>query len=240
MQTGSVSGFAARWRAALARALPSQCALCHAWPAERVCQSCRQRFARPQLRCVRCAAVLARAQADCRSCGDEAPPLDACCAAVDYGYPWSELLARFKFEGDIGWAAPLARLWEGDARVEELLACAQLVLPIPLAAARLRTRGYNQALLLARALRPPAPVRSDVLLRVRATVAQSSLARERRAANLRGAFAVAEPARPGLRGRRVLLVDDVMTTGATLHTAARTLRAAGASWVGALVLARTP
>src|SRR5690606_6027843 len=149
MQPGSVSGFAARWQSALARALPSQCALCHAWPAERVCEGCRQRFARPQLRCVRCAAVLSRAEADCRSCGDEASLLDACCAAVDYGYPWSDLLARFKFEGDAGWARPLARLWSETPDAQGLLARTQLVLPVPLAAARLRTRGYNQALLLA-------------------------------------------------------------------------------------------
>ena len=113
------------------------------------------------------------------------------------------------------------------------------MLPVPLSPERLRQRGYNQALLLARALGHP-QVHARMLLRVRDTEAQSHLARAERLRNLRGAF-VPDPLRAAqLAGKRVLLVDDVMTTGATLHAAAAPLRDAGALQVCALVLARTP
>ena len=122
---------------------------------------------------------------------------------------------------------------------QELLEQADWVLPVPLAPGRLRHRGYNQALLLARRL-AGAHVRPDQLLRTREAEAQAQLTRAQRLRNLRGAF-VLEPLRAQqLAGRRVLLVGDLMTTGATLHAAAAPLREAGVAHVGALVLARTP
>ena len=109
---------------------------------------------------------------------------------------------------------------------------------MPLAPARLRERGFNQSLELARRL---APDKTDpgLLLRVRDTPAQHGLARAQRLLNLQGAFAV-EPLRAAsLRGRRVVLVDDIMTSGASLFAAAQVLRAAGAAHLTGLVLART-
>ena len=120
----------------------------------------------------------------------------------------------------------------------ELLADAQVVLPMPISQERLAERGYHQAWLLARALSPD---KSDegLLLRIRHTPAQRTLPRSERLSNLQGAFAV-EPLRAHeVRGQRLLLVDDVMTSGASLHTAARVLRQAGAAQVSAIVLART-
>ena len=122
--------------------------------------------------------------------------------------------------------------------VEPALEQADLVVPMPLARERLAERGYNQALLLARHL---APDKTDatLLLRTRHTAAQSALTRAERLQNVQGAFAV-EPLRAHeLRGRRVVLVDDVMTTGASLRAAASALRLAGAAHITALVFART-
>ena len=113
------------------------------------------------------------------------------------------------------------------------------MLPLPLSRQRLRQRGFNQALLLARQL---APDKTDatLLLRLHDTPAQSSLARAQRLENLHGAFAI-EPLRAHrVSGQRVVLIDDVMTTGATLHAAAGVLHRAGAAQVSALVVARTP
>ena len=219
--------------------LPSQCAVCHAWPAERVCPDCRARFAPALARCRTCASVVPGGVTQCGACLLHPPPLDACLAAVDYGYPWAQLLAQFKFQGDAGWAGALAALMCGIPGAHTTLQQADWVLPVPLAPARLRQRGYNQALLLARHL-GTGRVHPQLLLRTREAEAQSHLTRAERLRNLRGAFVLDPFAAPQLAGRRVLLVDDVMTTGATLHAAAAPLRNAGAAQVSAIVLARTP
>ena len=221
------------------RTVPSQCAICHAWPAQRLCDDCVRRFARQRPRCRTCALAVPEGVAHCGACLRHPNGLDACHAAVDYGYPWSGVLQAFKFRGDPGWAGALATLLRSTPWVEPALEAAELVLPIPLAPQRLRMRGFNQALLLAQAL-APARVQAGLLLRTHDTTAQSGLDRARRLRNLARAFAV-EPLRAAqLAGRQVLLVDDVMTTGATLQAAATVLRQAGAARVTALVLARTP
>jgi ComF family protein len=122
--------------------------------------------------------------------------------------------------------------------VEDTVAQADCVLPIPLSAERLAERGYNQSLLLARQL-AATKTEAQLLLRTRHTPAQRTLPRAQRLANLTGAFAV-DPLRTAeVRGKRVVLVDDVMTSGASLHTAAQALREAGARHISAVVLART-
>jgi ComF family protein len=177
-------------------------------------------------------------QARCGACLLHPSPLDACFAAVDYAWPWSALITRWKFQHTPGWAQPLSSLMLGAEGVPQALADADLVIPMPLSAQRLRERGFNQALVLARCL-ARRKVQAQLLLRMRDTAAQSRLGRDARQRNVRDAFAV-EPLRTGeLQGRRVVLVDDVMTSGASLHAAARALRAAGARRITALVIART-
>ncbi|BEP60210.1 hypothetical protein GmRootV213_07640 [Variovorax sp. V213] len=168
----------------------------------------------------------------------EPPPLDACLAACSYAWPWPDCIAQFKFRGEAGWAGPLATLMRSVPWVEPALEQCDAVLPMPMAPARLRERGFNQALELARRL-ASAKTDATLLLRTRDTPAQIGLARAERLRNLQGAFAV-EPLRAGqLPGRRVVLVDDVMTTGASLFSAAAVLRLAGAAHVTAVVFART-
>jgi ComF family protein len=168
----------------------------------------------------------------------EPPPLDACFAAVSYAYPWSALVARFKFSGEPGWARALAELMGRAPGVQEELAGADLLLPVPLAPRRLAERGFNQALLLARELDRD-KTEAQLLLRLRETGSQTALGRPARKANVGGAFGI-EPLRAQeLRGVSVLLVDDVMTSGASLHAAAQAVRQAGATRVAAAVLART-
>lgn len=232
------SRLSTQWRRALAALVPSQCAVCHAWPAQRVCGQCIARFAQPQRRCPTCALALPVGVPACGICLRLPPPLDLCLAAVDYGYPWAQAIGQFKFQGDPGWAGTLATLIRSMPWAEPALEAADIVLPVPLSHARLQERGFNQALLLARHL---APHKSDasVLLRVVATVAQTQLTRAKRLENLRGAFMVDPLRRAAIEGRRVVVVDDVMTTGATLHAAAHALRQAGAHHVCAIVIART-
>jgi ComF family protein len=180
---------------------------------------------------------LASGTLQCGACVREPPPLDRCVAAVAYEFPWSRLLVRFKFHGQPGWARSLALLMRSAPWAEPVLEAADVVLPMPLSPARLRERGFNQALELARQL-APGKTDAGLLLRIRHTAPQPSLHRAERLRNVQHAFAV-EPLRSGEpAGKRLLLVDDVMTSGASLHAAAQTLRQAGASQVSALVLAR--
>ena len=221
----------------LSRRMASQCAVCHAWPTQPVCDECVERFAQPVARCSTCAMPLASGTTQCGACVREPPPLDACVAAVPYSYPWSRLVVEFKFQDRPGWAASLAMLMRSAPWVEPALEAADIVVPMPLSPQRLRERGFNQALQLARHL---APDKTDaaLLLRIRHAPTQTDLHRAQRVANMRHAFAI-EPLRAQvLPGKRLVLVDDVMTSGASLHSAARALRQAGAAHVTALVLAR--
>lgn len=220
----------------LARALPSQCAICHAWPARTLCARCVARFAPAISRCSSCALPVPPGVGRCRDCTDHAPPLARCIAAVTYEWPWRDCIQRFKFQHEIGLAAPLAALMRGAPGALQVLQAAQLLLAVPSSPARLAERGFNPPQVLAQhlGLRP----QRRVLLRVAEGVPQRTLGRTARQANVRGVFAVAAARARDLHGRRVLLVDDVMTTGATLYEAARVLRRAGAAEVSALVLAR--
>ena len=183
---------------------------------------------------------VAEGVSQCGDCLLHPPALDACGAALDYRYPWAELIAQFKFTPcDPGWAAHLGQLMRRAPLASPFIHEADLVLPIPLSRERLAERGFNQALLLARRLGATEKICTDLLLRVLHTPAQSQLTRAQRLRNLRASFAVDPLKAAEIKGRRVLLVDDVMTTGATLQTAALRLKQAGAAEVRALVLART-
>jgi ComF family protein len=221
-----------------AHQVPSQCAFCHTWPSQRICNACVARFAQPTTRCQRCALRAPAGVEVCGACIQTPPSFDACIAAVDYAYPWADALAQFKFRGDPGWARALATLMRSTPWMEPALEAADCVLPVPLSTERLRERGFNQSALLAKHLAGP-KTDHHTLLRLHATEAQSSLPRTQRLRNLHGAFAI-EPSRAAaLRGQRVVLIDDVMTTGATLQAATLALREAGVAHVTAAVLART-
>ncbi len=218
--------------------LPSRCAVCQSWPEAPLCDTCISRFAQPRHRCTTCALPLPHPARRCGACLTNPAPLDLCLTATAYEWPWVDLIARYKFQQQAGWAGPLATLMLSAPWAEDLLDAADWVLPIPLSPQRLAERGYNQSWLLARQLSPH-KADAHLLLRTRDTPSQRTLPRAERLANLVGAFAV-EPLRASqLRGKKVVLVDDVMTSGASLHTAAQVLREAGAAQVSALVLART-
>lgn len=172
-------------------------------------------------------------------------PVRRCVAVLDYGYPWDALIARWKFGGEAGWSGLWADLMLRDAQVLPMLQGSTLLVPVPIGTARLAERGFNQAWELLGALlrRTPAPLPmalADALVRVRETPDQHSLPRAQRLHNLRDAFAAHPRHRLRLADARVLLVDDVSTTGATLEAAAQALLNGGAASVDALVLAHTP
>lgn len=239
---------------ALLPTLASQCAVCRSWPAQQVCGPCVSRFSPAHLRCSACAlafpADLSKGQRQhpglCAECLKQHPPVDVTLAAVDYAYPWSELITRYKFSDQPGWAPFFARLILSAGGVQpvfDALQAPDLIIPMPLSSQRLQSRGFNQAWELAAALAAQshciARADAQLLLRVKDTRPQTQLSREARLGNIKGAFQI-DPLRAQLlAGRRVVLVDDVMTSGASLFTAAAVLRAAGASHIAAIAIART-
>ena len=221
--------------------LPSQCAVCRSWPCPPVCTACVSRFTFEAVRCSLCALELpSEHMSQCGACLRKPPPLDACLSALDYAYPWSNLISRYKFNQHPSWSKFFSNLLQAAPGVQQALDASDWVIPLPLSNQRLQTRGFNQAWELACQLRS-ASARFDahLLLRIKDTPAQSALKRGDRLKNVQGAFAV-DPLRAAqLRGARVVLVDDVMTSGASVFSAAGALREAGAARVTALVLART-
>lgn len=223
--------------------IPSQCAVCKAWPSDGlICEPCVTRFAQPARRCTGCALALkAGISADIKRCGAcivKPPPWDECLACVSYEYPWNHCIASYKFGNNPAWAHTFSLLLNSTSSIEQAIDRADLLIPVPLSTARLQHRGYNQALELCKHLNRK---RTDahLLLRVKDTLMQSTLSKSERLKNVKTAFAV-EPLRAKeLQGKRVLLVDDVMTSGATLFAAAASLRQAGAAHITAVVFART-
>ena len=174
----------------------------------------------------------------CGECLLKPPPWQMSLAAVSYQWPWVDLIAQFKYQSQAGWSGALASLLHSAPGVDDALAQSDCVIPMPLSSERLSQRGFNQSLLLAKHLAPH-HTHHDVLLRIRDTPAQRGLARHERLNNLKGTFVVDPLKSATLRDQHVVLVDDVMTTGASLQMATKALQAAGVAHVTTLVFART-
>lgn len=206
-----------------------------------LCAECRVQMTRsPELICSVCGRFLdatntSPAGSLCRECVTHPPMLVQMRAPLRYQEPTSDVIHRFKYEGYFALAEPLAGLMvEGWPRWAH---APDLIQPVPLHSSRRRRRGYNQSELLARplGLAMGIPVDATSLRRTRPTVPQVGLGPDERRDNVRGAFQVDPTA---VDGRHILLVDDVLTTGATMSAAAEALLAAGALSVAAYCLAR--
>lgn len=173
----------------------------------------------------------------CATALAEPPAFDRARAVVRYDGPGREMVHRLKY-GDGLHLVPAMSAWMERAGAE-LVVDADLLVPVPLHRFRLWRRRFNQAASLARPIaeRSGKPLLTDALRRVRSTAPQPGLTRKERAANLHRAFAVKGRNAERIRGARVLLVDDVLTTGATAEACTRALLAAGASAVDLLVFA---
>ena len=236
---------ARQWLARGRRRIGGGCAVCRGWCEGGLCACCHARFAFALPRCAGCALALpvaadASGNALCTRCSLAPPSWSRAVAGIDYGYPWDRLLADLKFHQRLD--AVGALLQPLLARLQAQRASGVRVVAVPLSRERLRERGYNQSWELARRLARALALeaRADALFRVRDTGPQLGLQRGARQANLQGAFVVTPRHAAWVRGARIALVDDVLTTGATAHAATRTLRAAGARDVQVWTVARTP
>jgi ComF family protein len=173
----------------------------------------------------------------CEACRARPPLFTYARSGARYEGTLRDALHAFKFSHKVALADPLSAVLL-DACAGPLPRPADVVVPVPLHRARERERGFNQAALLAGRVARSLGVAVDerVLRRIRPTAAQADLNGPGRAANVRGAFALCEPA--AVRGRHVVVVDDVLTTGATVTECARVLRAGGTASVGILTVAR--
>ncbi len=216
--------------------LPRHCQACEA-PAGRLalCSACICALPWNDCACTACAQPLAQPGL-CPDCARRAPPYDLAWAAFRLEAPIQHCIHALKYHADFTQAQLLGTLMAQQRQQHESLP--QVLLPVPLHPGRLRHRGYNQALELTRAISKllQIPVLPDDAVRRRATedqIGQTAAARRR---NMRGAFALRRP----LTGLHVALIDDVMTTGATLAELARSCRRAGAARIEVWAAARTP
>ncbi len=217
---------------------PPRCRLCLAdgGYGRELCLACQQELPWLEQACERCALPLT-GQADagvCPTCLSSPPILDACHALFGYQPPVNRWIHALKFDQDLAVARLLGQLL-ADRLTRSPLGQAPSLLPVPLHPSRLRQRGYNQALELVRPLLDNGWTLSRCRCqRKRYTAAQMGLAARHRRRNLSGAFSV----NGRLDRQHILLIDDVMTTGATLNELACTLKKAGAERVEAWVIAR--
>ena len=240
-------GLGSAWPRLVHAALPNLCALCGNLSHSALCRGCDEAYANEmRLRCTVCAVPLPRSRRArnagyrCADCVATAPPFEATLAPADYyRAPLDTLAVGLKFRARLmladDFAQRLARLAHDSPGATEW---PDIIAPVPLAARRLVERGYNQAWQIARPLARALQVRSDATLpaRVIETAPQSRLDLDVRRQNVGRAFAVTAP----VLGLHVAVLDDVMTTGATLEALARVLKAAGARRVTSFVALRTP
>lgn len=223
---------------------PPRCALCRTAvdAAHSVCAECFATLhfvTTPQCRC--CGLPFSHAPAGdllCGACAATPPPYDCARAALLYDDASRPLITQLKY-GDQPQLALLLARWMRLAG-HTALEGAEVIIPVPLHWRRMLARRYNQSLMLARDLATltQLPVQPTWLVRRKATTPQVGLSRAQRRRNVAKAFVVPELYRSTVRGKRLLLVDDVMTSGATLEACTHALREAGAAEIRVLTLAR--
>ncbi|MCE5181279.1 MAG: ComF family protein [Betaproteobacteria bacterium] len=215
--------------------MPRHCILCEAASPNRpLCASCHADLPHHAMpACPVCALSTLDGQV-CGHCLRHPPAFDHALAAFSYGFPLDRLLHAFKYAGNLALAdilaEPLARIAAGHPKPDMLL-------PMPLHPSRLKERGFNQALEIARPIAKwlNIPLAADACRRTRDTSSQAGLKLKERRRNVRGAFACDLD----LAGKIIAVLDDVMTTGATLNEISRVLKSRGAVEVSAWVVART-
>lgn len=221
-----------------------------------VCLHCKRRLesSRPPLFCPQCFAELVFIHSPCcpccgipfatgadHRCGDclaGRHAFDRARSLLFYQPPLTDIILALKFGGQLSGIATLKALMDLSPLMNQLVE-PDLVLPVPLHLQRLRARGFNQALVIARGCLPHwrSRIVTGLLLRGRPTTPQSLLKGKERRSNLKNAFTLSDPSK--VAGRRVLLIDDVYTTGSTVNECSKILRSAGAARIEVLTLARS-
>ncbi|TAN60371.1 ComF family protein [bacterium] len=221
---------------------PSVCAVCEKDIAEGpLCETCSVAFDSKKIRsplCLKCGDPFISIEGSDRTCGKcltAKIPFNVARSGFIYDGAVAESIHRFKYNGKVILAYPLGALMASCAEALQLKP--DVVVPVPLHIERLKARGFNQSLMLAKILAKRLGVKTDCsnLKRTRPTLPQIGLKHEERAENVAGAFKVINSL--AFKNKNILLIDDVLTTGATIRECAKTLKKAGAE-VNILTLAR--
>lgn len=221
---------------------PQSCILCassHDKP-HGLCQACLITLPWHQLpQCVQCGLHLQTADSICGNCMHSPPDFDVTHTLFTYDYPMDRMLQHYKYHNSLHLAHTFAHLLY-DTKLKLMshhIKTIDLIIPMPMHATRLKERGFNQALEIARLLSNQLNIKLDYKLcqRHKHTPPQASLPLKERMKNIRGAFQCS----CNLNGLNIVIVDDVMTTGASLNELAKTLKQAGATRVECWVIART-
>ena len=222
--------------------LPPSCILCGSKAEERdLCQACEQDIPRIAQACTRCALPLPThtpVNQLCGKCLQEPPVFNKVYALFPYQKPIDNLITRLKFQGNLVYAKVLGELMANYLQVEyKEKRLPEYLIPVPLHRKRLRERGFNQAVELARPIvkRLDIPLMLKSCQRVKATVAQINLPAADRRTNLRNAFNVTST----ITAKHVAIIDDVVTTGSTIVELSRSLQAVGVERIDIWCCART-
>ena len=208
------------------------CLLCAAPSgAQMLCPACHASLPHIAHACPRCAAPSTKQV--CGECLKHPPAFDRTRAALEYAFPADKLIQALKYGGQLALAKMLGEIL-AEAVADQ--SSPEIILPMPLHPARLKMRGFNQALEIAKVIakRRNIPLAPDIVQRLMETTPQAMLALDARHKNIKGAFSCDKD----LRGQRIAIVDDVMTSGATLNELAKILKRAGAAKVDAWVVTR--
>lgn len=217
--------------------IKGNCLLCDAPTAGiELCEDCFSTLPRSPHRCPVCSLPASQGKT-CGHCLREKPYFDQTTALFDYAHPVDYLVRQLKFHRKLAFARLLGQFLRDRLKSDTLLASQpQLVLPVPLHKQRLRQRGFNQSLELARPLAKALniPLTANLCTRTVNTEQQTAIPAAKRKSNVKQAFTVTSSLNP----EHVLIVDDVMTTGATVNELARVLKQAGVARISVLVVAR--
>ena len=226
--------------------LPSSCSLCHEDVDDTLlCAACRQQyFGQQTVRCQQCAIPLQVHDKHfiCGECLSTPPQFDFTIVSSDYAAPIDQLVLSFKFGHRLALANLFAELLRDAILLDPRRNLAELLCAVPLGRRRLSERGFNQSLEIAKPLSSHLGIALNPLLiqRTRETVQQSSLHPDERQKNVRKSFMLNPHAMELIKGKHIGIIDDVMTTGATLQETATLLKRFGAAKVSNYVFARTP
>ena len=236
-----------RWFSTVTQYLiPTLCMVCENPQAKIVCDACRKRIAinRSQIgpSCAVCALPIKPHQSICTQCEEERPAFDRVVYLDLYQEPLRHPLHLLKYQKRLACASGFALLWN-TFHQNALNSCdADVLIPVPLSQAKLAARGFNQAWEIAKQIDLPNSVKRapNLVICQRANAAQASLSRADRTASMQERFVLKADAVTVIRNRHILIVDDVLTTGSTIHSLATTLKQSGAERVTAWTMFRTP